>query len=99
MLGGLQRNNLEGDMEIDVLDEDDKDAEQEMSKKKNNRKLKFTESDGLKTLLQPKDHTLFNLESQFTSDPLFKQKTKMFDDSSVGSLLMNNLSYTQTLML
>ena len=112
MWNGMQRNALTGDIEIEVIQEEEDEASQndadgnpvgegdEKKKQKKTTYLKFKENEGLKTLESNlKNITMTSFDTQHEVDPLFKKTTQMFDDVSNSNLLSGTLQTTPSLLL
>ena len=63
------------------------------------RKLKFSESDGAKTLDRVENINLSSFDTQHLVDPLFKKTTRMFDEMSLSSLMSSQLATMPNLLL
>lgn len=63
------------------------------------RVLRFTESQGQKTLEKPEKVSNPAIDTESLIDPLFKQTTRKFDELSGANMLAGNLQITNHLQL
>ena len=112
MLGGLHRNGIQGETEIELIlaqqegdhnnedgDFKQNDNENTEEKKKKKRVLKFTDSQGLKTLESEKNLNVVTFDTEAMIDPLFKQTTQKFDEMGIGCLMTSRLNVSSELQI
>eukprot|EP00347_Sterkiella_histriomuscorum_P017739 403348180 len=113
MLGGLHRNGLQGETEIDLIypqdginddyDENGKLKEdndnQNSNQKKRKRVIKFNDGQGEKTLEKDEYLNVAAFDTELMIDPLFKQTTQKFDEMSLGALMTSRLNASSELMI
>lgn len=112
MLGGLHRNGMSGDQEIELIypnEEAELDAngrpiekdniDPNSEKKKRKRVLKFNDGDGEKTIEKAENLNLMKFDTELMIDPLFKQTTMKFDEMSLGALMTSRLSISSEILL
>jgi hypothetical protein len=102
---------MQGEMELElIMPKDDGDDQEVQNQPENNenqnannpkkkRVLKFTDTQGEKTLEKEENLIASQLESELLIDPLFKQTTQKFDEMSLSSLLTSRLNINPELLI
>ncbi len=72
---------------------------QNSNNKKKKRVLKFTDTQGERTLEKEKNLNVVQFDTELMIDPLFRQTTQKFDEMSMGSLMTSRLSISSDLLI